>query len=201
MVELFHDVYSFIFSVPANVGYPVLFALVAGESAGLWIPGETAILISGSLAAQGTLDIGAVIVIAATAAIVGDNLGYLIGRQGLRRILTGDGRLAHRAQDQIARGEVFFAQHGGKTVFFGRFLPVLRVTASWLAGAHLMRWRRFFVFNAAGGIVWATGISLLGYLVGHSAEGPIGLLSGLVATAVVLAVAGHYALRRMSTRA
>ena len=201
MVELFHDVYSFIFSVPANVGYPVLFALVAGESAGLWIPGETAILISGSLAAQGTLDIGAVIVIAATAAIVGDNLGYLIGRQGLRRILTGDGRLAHRAQDQIARGEVFFAQHGGKTVFFGRFLPVLRVTASWLAGAHLMRWRRFFVFNAAGGIVWATGISLLGYLVGHSAEGPIGLLSGLVATAVVLAGASHYALRRMSTRA
>jgi membrane protein DedA with SNARE-associated domain len=201
MVELFHDVYSFIFHVPANVGYPVLFALVAGESAGLWIPGETAILISGSLAAQGTLDIGAVIVIAATAAIVGDNLGYLIGRQGLRRILTGDGRLALRAQDQIARGEVFFAQHGGKTVFFGRFLPVLRVTASWLAGAHLMRWRRFFVFNAAGGIVWATAISLLGYLVGHSAEGPIGLLSGLVATAVVLAVAGHYALRRMSTRA
>jgi membrane protein DedA with SNARE-associated domain len=141
-----------------------------------------------------------VILIAATAAIVGDNLGYVIGRQGLRRIVTGEGRLAHRSQDQIARGEVFFARHGGKTVFFGRFLPVLRVTASWLAGAHLMHWRRFFVFNAAGGIIWATAISLLGYLIGQSAEGPVGLLSGLIASAVVLAVAGHYALRRMSTR-
>ena len=140
------------------------------------------------------------IVIAATAAIVGDNLGYLIGRQGCAGCSPATAA-GHRARATIARGEVFFAQHGGKTVFFGRWLPVLRMTASWLAGAHLMRWRRFFVFNAAGGIVWATGISLLGYLVGHSAEGPIGLLSGLVATAVVLAVAGHYALRRMSTRA
>src|SRR5207248_1459584 len=126
--------------VPAHVGYPLLFGIVAGESAGLWIPGETAILVAGTLAAQGQLDLAAVIVVAATAAIIGDNIGYLIGRHGLRRLVTGDGRFAHRLGHQVARGEVFFARHGGKTVFFGRFLPVLRLTASWLAGAHHMEW-------------------------------------------------------------
>ena len=141
------------------------------------------------------------VVVAAAAAIIGDNVGYLIGRHLLRRIVTGGGRLAHRARGPVERGEVFFARHGGKTVFFGRWLPVLRVTAAWLAGANHMRWRRFAAFNAAGGIAWALAISLLGYVVGTGAESTLGPAGGLVAAAVVLAVAGHYALRRMSTRA
>jgi membrane-associated protein len=186
-----------IFNVPSNVGYPLLFGMVAGESSGLPIPGETSILVAGALAAQGGLSLPVVIVVAAAAAIIGDNIGYVIGRNFLRRLVTGPGRWAPRLEHYVQRGEIYFQHHGGKTVFFGRFFPVLRITAAWLAGAHHMPWKRFAVFNAAGGIAWATIMSIVGYEAGRQAESLITFIAVIVAVAVVIAVAGHFGLRRL----
>jgi membrane protein DedA with SNARE-associated domain len=183
--------------VPANLGYLALFLIVGGESAGLPIPGETSILIGGALAASGDLDLPLVWVFAASGAIIGDNIGYLIGRFFLRRILTGSGRLAHRLERSVERSEVFFRRHGGKTVFFGRWLPVLRVTAAWMAGASHMKWRRFAVFNALGGIGWAVTISTLGYVAGKSADSVVGVLGILALVIVTLALISHWWLRRL----
>ena len=183
--------------VPANLGYLALFLIVAGESAGLPIPGETSILIGGALSARGELDLPLVWLFAASGAIVGDNVGYLIGRFLLRKILTGTGRLAHRLERSVERSEVFFRRHGGKTVFFGRWLPVLRVTAAWMAGASHMEWRKFAIFNALGGIAWAVSISSLGYVAGKSADSVVGVLGILELIVVLLAVFSHWWLRRL----
>jgi membrane-associated protein len=183
--------------VPANLGYLALFLIVAGESAGLPIPGETSILIGGALSARGELDLPLVWLFAASGAIIGDNIGYLIGRFLLRKILTGTGRLAHRLERSVERSEVFFRRHGGKTVFFGRWLPVLRVTAAWMAGASHMEWRKFAIFNALGGIGWAVTISSLGYVAGRSADSVVGVLGVLALIIVTLAVFSHWWLRRL----
>jgi membrane protein DedA with SNARE-associated domain len=186
------------FHVPANLGYLALALIVGGESAGLPIPGETSILVAGALAARGDLDLPLVWLFAATGAIVGDNIGYLIGRYLLRRLVTGPGRLAHRLEHTVERGEVYFRRHGGKTVFFGRWLPVLRITAAWLAGASHMPWRRFVVFNALGGIGWAVSISTLGYVAGRSADNVVEIAGLLGLVVIVLAVVSHWWLRRLA---
>lgn len=189
------------FHVPANLGYIAIFLIVGGESAGLPIPGETSILVGGALAASGDLDLPLVWVCAAAGAIIGDNIGYLIGRHFLRRILTGSGRLAGRLERSVARSEVYFRHHGGKTVFFGRWLPVLRVTAAWMAGASHMEWRRFAVFNALGGIGWAISISSLGYVAGKSADSVVGVLGILALVVVTLAVISHWWFKRLGRAA
>src|SRR6266446_1916013 len=120
-------------SVPTSIGYPLLFAFVAAESAGALVPGETALIVAGALAGEGRLSLSLVIAVAAGAAIVGDNVGYILGRKGLRRLVDRPGRWAGGRQRLIARGEEFFARHGAAAVFFGRWLPGLRVAASWLA--------------------------------------------------------------------
>jgi membrane-associated protein len=157
-------------AVPATgLGYLLLAALVGGESAGVPLPGETALIAAAVLASQGKLSIWLVIATGAAGAIVGDNLGYLFGRKGGRRLLERPGRLEERRRSLLRRGEKFFARHGGKTVFIGRWLPFLRITAAWLAGANRMHWPRFLAWNAAGGIGWAVSIGLLAYLVGDAA--------------------------------
>src|SRR5436190_15354262 len=153
----------------SGFAYLLLFGLIAAESAGVPLPGETALITGGILASQGKLSITLVIVIAAVAAIVGDNVGYWFGRQGARRLLERPGWMEERRRALIARGEAFFEQHGPKAVFFGRWLPFLRVTAAWLAGAHRMRWPTFLAWNAAGGIAWAISVGLLAYFVGEVA--------------------------------
>ena len=134
-------------------GYPLLFLVVMAESSGLPIPGETGLIAAGVLASSGKLEIGLVIAIAAAGAIVGDNIGYLIGRKGGRWLLERPGPLLHPAPTQVLLdGEPFFERHGPKAVFFGRFILGLRVWASWLAGATRMPWRSFVLWNALGGI-------------------------------------------------
>jgi len=172
----------------------LLFLLIAIESAGIPLPGETALVASGVLASQGKLNIVAVVVVAAVAAIVGDNAGYWIGRLGGRRLLAR-WRLVHRhAQRVLPRAERLFARHGGKTVFFGRFIAVLRITAAWMAGISHMPWWRFLAFNAAGGILWATLVGLVAYYLGHAAADAIqtyGLYAaGAIALGVVFVLVG-----------
>jgi undecaprenyl-diphosphatase len=174
-------------NVPAGIGYPLLFALVAGESAGALIPGETALIVAGALAGQGQLSLPLVIVVAAGAAILGDNVGYLIGRNALRRLVDRPGRWAEGRRRLVERGEEFFARRGSAAVFFGRWLPGLRVVTSWLAGADRMPWPRFLLWNALGGIAWATTIGTLAYVLGRSASGSLGAI-GFIAVGIAVLV-------------
>jgi membrane protein DedA with SNARE-associated domain len=171
-------------------GYPLLALLVMAESGGIPVPGETALIVGGVLASQGTMQIEIVIAVAAAAAIVGDNLGYYIGRRGGRWLLQRPGPFHSQRLRVLETGEPFFARHGPKAVFFGRFILGLRTWASWLAGANHMRWRTFVLWNALGGICWATGVGLLAYFVGRSAGnlittfGIFGLAALLIAAIV-----------------
>jgi membrane protein DedA with SNARE-associated domain len=184
-----------------HVGYPLLFVLVMAEAGGLPVPGETSLIAGAVLASQGKLQIAVVILLAASAAIVGDNLGYVIGRKGGRWLLERPGRFHRQRLEVLATGEPFFDRHGPKAVFFGRFILGLRVWASWLAGATRMRWPSFFFWNACGGISWATMIGLLAYFAGHSAGHAVEAFGvyGLVAAA--LAFLGGFALHRRGRHA
>jgi membrane protein DedA with SNARE-associated domain len=180
---------------------PLLFALVALESFGLPLPGETALIACGVIASQGDLSIVAVIVVAAAAAIIGDNLGYVAARKGGRKLLMRYRVTRGVAERYLPRGERFFAKHGGKAVFLGRFVAVLRVTAAWCAGLARMHWWSFLGWNAAGGIVWATLIGLLAYYLGEAVAkliGPFGLIAA--GGVVVLAAAGFFIARRLERR-
>lgn len=156
-----------------TAGYPLLFLVVMSESGGIPVPGETALITGGVLASQGKLQIEVVIAVAAAAAIVGDNIGYLIGRKGGRWLLERPGAFSRQRHEMLDVGEPFFEKHGPKAVFFGRFVLGLRVWASWLAGATHMPWHSFALWNALGGIAWATGIGLIAYFLGHSAGNAI----------------------------
>jgi len=141
----------------------LLFLLIAVESAGVPLPGETALVASGVLASQSKLNIVAVIAVASAAAIIGDNGGYWLGRKGGRKLLERWSLVNRHAQKVLPRGERLFARHGGKTVFFGRFIAILRITAAWMAGISRMHWLTFLAWNAAGGICWAVLVGLLAY--------------------------------------
>jgi membrane protein DedA with SNARE-associated domain len=156
--------------IPANLGYLALALLVGLESSGVPVPGETALIASGVVASRGELSIELVIVIAATAAIVGDNIGYWIGRKGGRRLLTAEGPLREYRLKVIEHGQPFFQRHGAKSVFLGRWFAGLRIAAAWLAGINHMPWRTFLFWNALGGMAWALSVGLLAYLLGPTAE-------------------------------
>src|SRR6476619_2714239 len=171
-----------------TAGLPLLFLLVMSESSGVPVPGETALITAGILASQGKLSIELVIGLAALGAIIGDNIGYLIGRKGGRWLLERPGAFHRQRQEVLRVGVPFFERHGAKAVFFGRFLLGLRVWASWLAGATHMNWRSFVLWNALGGIVWAVSVGLIAYFLGHSASNAIETFGvfGLVAAVIGL---------------
>ena len=185
-------------SVPAGIGYPLLFVFVGAESAGAFVPGDTSLIVAAALAAQGQLSLPFVIAVAAGAAILGDNVGYLIGRRGLRRLVDRPGRWwALDRQGLLDRGEVFFARRGAAAVFFGRWLLGLRVVTSWVAGATRMPWRRFLLWNTLGGIAWATTVGVLAYVLGRSASGSLGAIGFVgLGIAVLSYVFVHFRSRR-----
>jgi membrane protein DedA with SNARE-associated domain len=148
------------------------------------------------------LDIVEVIVVAAAAAIVGDNVGYWVGRLGGRRLLERWEPLERHASRVLPWSERFFKRHGAKTIFLGRFFAVLRVTAAWLAGISRMHWWKFFLWNAAGGICWAVLVGLVSYYLGRAAAEAInryGLIAGvaIVALLVLGALVFRFIRRRM----
>jgi membrane protein DedA with SNARE-associated domain len=184
-----------------SYGLVMLFVLIALESAGVPLPGETALIAAAILAERGHYSIVAVIAVAAAAAIIGDNLGYWIGRTGGRKLLEKWGPLRRYSEKALPPGERFFKKHGGKTVFIGRFVAVLRVTAAWLAGITHMSWWRFFLWNASGGIVWATGVSLLAYYFGKAAADAVATYGVYAFVGIaVLAVIGFIGLRIVKKR-
>jgi membrane protein DedA with SNARE-associated domain len=185
-----------------SAGLWLLFVFVMLESAGIPLPGETALIAAAILASRGDYAIWQVIVIAAAAAIVGDNGGYWVGRIWGRKLLKRWKRLARFSERVLPPAERFFAAHGGKTVFIARFVAILRFTAAWLAGVTKMEWWRFLVWNAAGGICWAVGVGLLAFYGGKAAANAFdryGLIgAGALIGAVVLLLAGiHFWRKRM----
>ena len=173
-----------------SYGYEAVFVLVGLESIGVPIPGETA-LITASLYAATThhLDIAIIIAVAAAAAIIGDNIGFALGRWGGYRILRRYGKYVRFDERRLKIGLYVFREHGGKVVFIGRFIAVLRTYAAFLAGTNRMQWPRFLIFNAAGGITWALVIGLAYYYIGSAVShlrGPLDIILGAVAVVVVI---------------
>jgi undecaprenyl-diphosphatase len=187
----------------ASYGLWALFFLVAAESSGIPVPGETALIGAAVLSSQGTMVIWEVLVVAAIAAIIGDNIGYWIGRKGGRALLLRWSITRSTAERLLPPGERFFLRHGPKTVFLARFIAGLRVVAAWIAGITHMHWATFLRWNALGGIAWAFGYGLLAYYFGKALVNAIstyGLYAGVVL--VLVAVSGilgfrHWRRRRM----
>jgi membrane-associated protein len=183
-----------------DFGYPLLVLAVMAESSGVPIPGETALIAAAVLASQGKLQIEFVIPLAAVGAIVGDNIGYQIGRHGGRWLLERPGRFQRQRLLALDNGEAFFERHGPKAVFLGRFVLGLRVWASWLAGATHMHWRSFFFWNALGGVCWATAIGLLAYFLGDAAGSAISTFGIFGLVAVLVAIVGGFVAHRRHRR-
>lgn len=163
------DILQFLQHALSTIGYPAVMLFVMIESSGIPFPGETMLLLASFYAAvNGSLQIPLVIAFAALGAIIGDNIGYYAGRTGGKALVERYGRYVFIKPEHLERAEKFFKKHGDKTVFFGRFIAVLRAWAAFLAGVNRMHWRTFVVYNAAGGIVWATIFGCLGYFAGRA---------------------------------
>lgn len=170
------------------------------ESSGVPLPGETALIAASVFASQGQLDIVLVIGIAAAAAIVGDNIGYFLGSRLGRRFLERPGFLYERRVEALRRGDELFERHGAKAVFFGRWIAVLRIWAAWLAGISSMPWRSFLLWNALGGIAWATCFGLLGYYGGAAAAHVVSSVGIGAAIALGVGLVVGYGLIRLRRR-
>ncbi len=176
----------------AHYGYWVVAVLVALESMGVPAPGETVLVTAAIYAGTTrTLDITFIIIAAAGGAIIGDNIGYLIGRRFGPRLLERYGARIGMDTRRIRLGHYLFEHYGGWVVFLGRFVAILRTMAAVLAGVNAMNWRRFLFFNATGGMVWATVFGTAGYALGeeiHRLRGPIAV-AGVVG-AILAGIAG-----------
>lgn len=182
-----------ILDIPPDVGYAAVFLLIAIETMGIPVPGETALVAGALLAANGHLDIVVLCCLASLAAILGDNVGFTIGRTGGRRLFLRSGPFLRQRVALLDKGEPFFARHGPKAVFLGRWVGTLRIASAWLAGMNRMNWPTFLMWNALGGICWAFSVGLAAYYAGEAAEhvlkvaglaAAIAFVAGLVALLV-----------------
>jgi membrane protein DedA with SNARE-associated domain len=190
-----------IISVSSKLGY-LLPAIIGLESMGIPSPGETALVAAAILASQGKLHIWLVIVIGVSSAILGDNIGYLLGRKIGRDVLEARGPLHAHRRRAIAAGDRFFQRHGPKAVFLARWIALVRFAAAWLAGINRMPFRLFFFWNALGGLTWGVTFGLAGYYGGHAAShvfATIGVIGAIVLG--VLLVGGLVYLRIRERRA
>lgn len=189
-------------SVLGRFGYAAVLGFVGVESLGIPLPGETMLITAGLYAgATHRLDIALVIVFAATGAILGDNIGFGIGHWGGYRLLLRYGRYIRLHEGRVKLARYLFQRHGGKVVFFGRFVSVLRTYAAFLAGTARMHWVKFLLFNASGGIVWATAYGLAAYFAGdriRKLSTPFDIAFGVIAVGVIIAII--VALRRQEAR-
>jgi membrane protein DedA with SNARE-associated domain len=181
-------------------GLIILFLVVAGESAGVPIPGETVLITAGVLSSQGYYSLVSVIAVAATAAIVGDNVGYWIGRKGGRALLERTPVIRDSFERLLPPAERFFERHGSKTVFIARFVAILRVTSAWVAGISRMHWWKFLIWNAAGGIAWAALVSVIAYEFGRTVADAVERYGLFGAIAIVIALVVAYAIYKLLYR-
>lgn len=186
----------------ATYGYWVVFLLVTAESLGVPLPGETALVAAGTYAgATHRLAPWLIFLVAGGAAIVGDNVGYLIGRAGGYRLARKYGPKVRLRERELKVARYVFDRWGVLVVFFGRFVSVLRTYAAFLAGTSHMRWRVFLPANAAGGLAWAGIYTAASYFAGRTLErvsGTVSIAVGVAAAVVI--VAAVFAVRRSVSR-
>jgi len=185
------------FDVEAIVGAGVLVvaAIVFAESGlliGFFLPGDTLLFSAGLIASQGTIPLGWLLFATTTAAIIGDNVGYSIGRRAGPRIFKKkDGILFH--QDHLMRAEKFYEKHGGKTVTIARFVPIVRTFAPVVAGAGKMPRGRFMFYNVIGGIFWCFSMILLGYWLGSKIPGLDHYIEYVLIAVIVISLLASFA--------
>jgi membrane protein DedA with SNARE-associated domain len=167
-MEFLHNSLQLIEHYMLVYGYWAVFFGVMLENAGVPVPGETILLIAGYFAANGELHLVLVMLVAATGAVVGDNIGFAIGHHYGRSVLLRFGRFVFLTPKRLQHMENYFARYGNKTILVARFITGLRVFAALFAGASKMPWRIFVVYNVAGAILWSIVITTLGYLFGQS---------------------------------
>src|SRR5579872_5039463 len=180
-------------------GYGLLFLVVGLESLGVPVPGETALVAAAALAARGHMKIAFVVGVAAAAAILGDATGYWIGRRGGIAFVRRYGRFLRMNDAKLEHIKRFFERHGAKTVFFGRFIALLRTWAALFAGMGEMPYGQFTLYNASGGIVWAILFGIVGYLFGRNLErlqNIVGDASWALAAVIVVAGVALWIWRR-----
>lgn len=188
-------------------GYAAVFVLVMLESLGIPLPGETVLIAAGTYAGSThRLSIALIFAVASAGAILGDNVGFLVGVKGGYRLLRRYGPKLHIDAARIKVGRLVFDRHGGKVVFFGRFVSILRTYAAFLAGTMRMRWPRFGFFNSTGGIIWAAVYSFGSYYAGKTFErlsGTITLAAGALAAVaiVVVVLVVRRSMRNLAARA
>jgi len=177
---------TFLTNLVGTYGYWLIFAVVGLESVGLPLPGETTLIAAAVYAgATHRLSITLVIALAVAGAILGDNLGFFIGRVGGYRVLRRYGRYVRLDEPMLKVAEYLFQRYGSWIVFFGRFVTVLRIFTAFLAGESRMPWKRFVASNAAAVVLWATGVGLLGFELGSRFVGLAGIASVVAAGAVL----------------
>lgn len=195
---------SLLNGLPPLLVYLVVGAIILTESMGVPLPGEITLVSAALLASAHTVNVWGVAIAASAGAIVGDSIGYYIGHRGGRPLLERFGRRfpKHFGPEHLARAEQTFARWGVWAVFFGRFVALLRILAGPLAGALKVPYRRFLLANAAGGIIWATGTTLVIYYLGVVAEHWLRDFSWVaLVVAVVFGIATTLFLRHRATRA
>lgn len=177
--------------ISSRAGYLAVFGLIAVETMGIPVPGETALIAAALAAHDGRLQIEILIAVAAAAAILGDNVGFAIGRRVGRRVFVKPGPLYDQRLALLDIGEPFFARHGPKAVFLGRWFSGLRIASAWLAGMNHMRWPTFLLWNALGGITWALGVGLGAYYAGSAfvhLVSRVGVVGGVLVVVAVVAL-------------
>ena len=195
-----HSVLTFLEGAFASYGYIIVFAAIMIESMGVPFPGETMLLIASAYAAANPeMSIYYVVASAAGGAIIGDNLGYWIGREGGHKLILKYGRIVGITDERFQRAQDYLQKHGGKAVFLGRFVSVARTWIAVLVGAHRLNWLQFLLYNVAGGIVWASIYGAIGYFFGQNLpllEKVMKEVGWAIAIVAVLAVAIFVILRR-----
>jgi membrane protein DedA with SNARE-associated domain len=206
-MDFLHNSLELIKEYMLQYGYWAVFFGVMLENAGLPVPGETILLVAGYFASTGVFRAPLVMLIAATGAVIGDNIGFAIGHHYGRGFLLKVGRFFFLTPKRLEHMESYFARHGNKTILVARFITGLRVFAALLAGASKMPWRIFVVYNVAGAILWSVVITTLGYLFGQSLpllvkwvgrSGTIILIAAVVIAIVVWRVRKHRKERKKS---
>ena len=184
----------------ASYGYLALFALVGAESLGIPLPGETALITAGVYAGHThRLSPWLIFAVAAAAAIVGDNIGFWLGHVGGYPLARRYGPRVRLDERKLKTARYVFDRQGGKVVFFGRFVSVLRTYAAFLAGTSKMRWWRFLPANAAGGILWAAIYTWAAYLAGHALQQASSTITWVLGGAAVLVIAAVLVVIRRQT--
>ena len=150
-------------------GYALLFAIVFAETGllvGFFLPGDSLLFTVGVVAGAGQLNIWLINLLLIAAAVIGDAVGYFLGRQTGPRIFSRPDSKLFR-QEYLIRTKAFYEKHGGKTIIYARFIPIIRTFAPFIAGVAQMPYHRFAAFNIFGGIGWVVAMTMLGYTLGN----------------------------------